>query len=350
MKNMISSDDLKEASDAGKASASKTNHIFHLSSFILKQEALRLGFSACGIAQARPVDEDTALAYRQWIAQGCHADMHYLANNIDKRLDPTLLLPGARSIIVVALNYTPPRRMPPSEYRIADYALGKDYHDVMKQRLRQLWAILSSSPEDGLICVDTVPILERYWAWQAGLGFIGRNHQLIIPHAGSRFFLGEIVTTLPFDTYDQPLTFPNDHHPCGNCHRCIDACPTNALRSTQHDSHPSKNHPPFTLHPSLCLSYQSIENRGPLSDTAKRELAPYIYGCDRCQDACPWNRFSTPTAVTEFHPSDSLISMTRQQWHSLTREQYQQLFRGSAVKRAKYEGLTRNILATKANV
>ena len=341
---MISSDDLKEASDAGKASASKTNYTSHfslLTSHFIKSSALRLGFSACGIAQAHPVDEATAASYRQWIAQGCHADMHYLANNIDKRLDPTLLLPGARSIIVVALNYAPPRRLPPGEYQIADYALGKDYHDVMKQRLRQLWSILGPAPEDGLFCVDTVPILERYWACQAGLGFIGRNHQLIIPSAGSRFFLGEIVTTLPFDHYDHPLVFANDHHPCGNCHRCIDACPTGALRSVLHQAP--------TLNAHLCLSYQSIEHRGPLSEIARRELAPYIYGCDRCQDVCPWNRFSTPTTVTEFHPSDSLFRMTRQQWHTLTREQYQQLFRGSAVKRAKYEGLTRNIQAANSD-
>lgn len=293
----------------------------------LKAEAFSLGFSACGIAVARPVDDATAASYREWIALGGHADMHYLANNIDMRLDPTLLLPGARSIIVVALNYAPSRRLSKGEYQIADYALGQDYHDVMKKRLRQLLP-------GGFVCVDTVPFLERYWAVQTGLGFIGRNRQLIIPHAGSRFFLGEIVTTATFNHYDVPLTFPEGHHPCGNCQRCIDACPTGALTP-----HPS----PFTS--KLCLSYQTIENRGPIDAALRPKLSPYIYGCDRCQQACPLNQSSKPTDIAELQPSDTLLNMTRAKWHTLTLDDYRQLFRGSAVKRAKYEGLMRNIQA-----
>jgi len=295
---------------------------------LIKQAANRLGFIACGIAKAAPVDSTTATVYRQWIAEGGHADMHYLANNIDKRLDPTLLLPGARSIIVVALNYAPAHSLPDGEYQIAAYALGKDYHDVMKQRLTALnEATAHRSPHK--ICVDTVPILERYWAQQAGIGFIGRNHQLIIPTAGSMVFLGEIVTTAVFDSYDAPM-----QNRCGTCHRCIDACPTGALHSGT-----------ASLKSAKCLSYQTIENRGPLDATVADKLGDTIYGCDRCQQACPWNRFALPNDTAELQPSATLLNMTRARWHTLTREDYQQLFRGSAVKRAKYEGLMRNIQA-----
>lgn len=295
-----------------------------------------MGFSACGIAKAAPVESGVADSYRQWIASGGHADMHYLANNIEKRLDPTLLLPGAKSIIVVALNYTPARRLPDSEYQIAAYALGRDYHDLLKERLRQLLTFIKANTtilslpqggDEGLLCVDTVPILERYWAQQAGIGFIGRNHQLIIPRAGSMFFLGEIVTTLEADSYNQPM----ETSLCGNCHRCTDACPTGAL-SSDFDSR-------------RCLSYQTIENRGDLDPAAAQHLGTSIYGCDRCQLACPFMQHAQPTSEPDLQPSDDLLQMTRDDWHSLTPELYRQLFKGSAVKRAKYEGLMRNIAA-----
>lgn len=308
-----------------------------------------MGFSACGIAKAAPVESGVADSYRQWIASGGHADMHYLANNIEKRLDPTLLLPGAKSIIVVALNYTPARRLPDSEYQIAAYALGRDYHDLLKERLRQLLTFIKASTtilslpqggDEGLLCVDTVPILERYWAQQAGIGFIGRNHQLIIPRAGSMFFLGEIVTTLEADTYDQPMRCL-----CGNCHRCVDACPTGALSSTSENGESLLENLLSTFDSRKCLSYQTIENRGDLDPDATHHLGTTIYGCDRCQLACPFMQHAQPTSEPDLQPSDDLLQMTRNDWHSLTPELYRQLFKGSAVKRAKYEGLMRNIAA-----
>lgn len=300
-----------------------------LSSHFIKEQAAQIGFSACGLAKARPVDEATADGYRQWLAQGAHATMGYLADHVDKRLDPTLLLPGAQSIIVVALNYAPATHFPPGEYQLAAYALGRDYHDVLKARLRQLAAQCLPAEAEAKVAVDTVPILERYWAWQAGIGFLGRNHQLIIPGAGSMLFLGEIVTTAAFDAYDAPQPCR-----CGSCYRCIDACPTGAItiQCSMFNAH-------------RCLSYQTIENRGPLDDDVKDKLGTTIYGCDRCQQACPWNREAQPTDIAELQPSASLLGMTRDDWHRLTLEQYQQLFRGSAVKRAKYEGLMRNIRA-----
>lgn len=298
---------------------------------LLKALALSEGFFACGIARACPVDEQVARDYREWIAQGGHADMSYLADNIDKRLDPTLLLDGAQSIIVVALNYAPARCIPDDQYQLAAYAYGRDYHDVIKQRLRRLIANGPLSIDNCKIATDTVPILERYWAWQAGIGFIGRNHQLIIPGAGSMFFLGEIITTARFDHYDQPVA-----NRCGTCHNCIDACPTGALG--------------HSFDARRCLSYQTIEHRGPLDADISDLLGNSIYGCDRCQQSCPWNRFATPTDIPELQPSEALLSMTKDDWRHLTPDQYRALFKGSAVKRTKYEGLMRNIEAKREEI
>lgn len=304
-----------------------------LSSYFIKEQATAIGFTACGIAQARPVDEATASSYRQWLAQGGHATMDYLTRNVDMRLDPTLLLPGARSIIIVALNYAPARPLPEGEYQLAAYALGRDYHDVLKERLRQLAAQCLPADAETKLAVDTVPILERYWAWQAGIGFLGRNHQLIIPGAGSMFFLGEIVTTAAFDAYDTPQPCR-----CGTCHSCIDACPTGAI--TAHHS---------AFNAQRCLSFQTIENRGPLDESVRDKLGTTIYGCDRCQQACPWNKCAKPTDIPELQPSEALLNMTRDDWHHLTPEQFRLLFRGSAVRRTKYEGLMRNIIASEGS-
>ena len=297
----------------------------------IKAEAKRLGFFACGIAKAHPVDNDVAQYYRHWIASGGHADMQYLANNLDKRLDPTLLLEGAQSIVVVALNYAPAHSIPKEEYQLAVYAYGQDYHEVLKSRLRQLQQAVPFSSSDSKIATDTVPILERYWAWQSGLGFIGRNHQLIIPQAGSMFFLGEIITTAEFDHYDSPM--PNR---CGTCNQCLEACPTGALRTNSFSSR-------------LCLSYQTIENRSEIAEEVKDKLGTTIYGCDRCQEVCPWNRFSSPTDIPELQPSSELLGMRRDDWRRLSVDDYRRLFKGSAVKRAKYEGLMRNIRAVEEN-
>ena len=298
----------------------------------IKAEAKGLGFFACGIAKAEAVDSGTADGYRRWIADGGHASMHYLADNIDKRLDPRLLMPGVKSIVCVALSYAPAKTIPADQYQIAYYAYGKDYHDVMKQKLHALASACGITTYRAFC--DTAPVLERYWAQRAGLGWIGRNHQLIIPHAGSMFFLGELFVTDALH-YDSPT--PNR---CGRCHACLDACPTSSLINNQSSV---INHQSSFIS-NRCLSYLTIEHRGPippLSSIINNQSS--IYGCDICQLACPWNRFAVPTTEPAFQPSDALLSMTKEKWHHLTEEQYRLLFKGSAVKRAKYEGLMRNI-------
>lgn len=325
----------------------------------IKVEAERLGFFACGIARAEPVDAETAAAVRGWISKGSQATMDYMANYTEKRLNPCLLVPGTKSIVSLAMNYAPAQTMPETEYQLAAYAYGQDYHDVMKAKLRQLATLIANKFEgesdsevgenDGdstaittpktnetreepvgeiRVFVDTAPVLERYWAQRAGLGWIGKNHQLIIPRAGSMFFLGEIFLPYEFESYDSPI--PSR---CGNCRRCIEACPTCAITDE------------WGFDSEKCLSYQLIENRGELSEQAKQSMGTTIYGCDRCQTACPWNKFATPNTTPEFQPKSELLAMTKADWHNLTIDEYRALFKGSAVKRVKFDGLKRNISA-----
>lgn len=312
---------------------------------LIRAEALRLGFSACGFARAGHVSAAMESRLRQWLAQGGNADMAYMANYLDKRLDPRLLMPGLKTIVSVALNYAPAKHIPDGEPQISAYALGLDYHDILKKKLRQLATYCLEqegvdAPDDTRyrVFVDTGPVLERYWAVEAGLGWIGRNHQLIIPFAGSMFFLGELFLDIELPP-DAPMASR-----CGRCHKCVDACPTKAITLSEGKG---DGDGPYAsvgyFDAARCLSYQTIENRGALSEEAKAAMGDTFYGCDRCQQACPWNRFAKPNDTPELQPKDELLAMTREKWHHLSVDDYRRLFKGSAVKRAKYDGLMRNI-------
>ncbi|MBP5322622.1 MAG: tRNA epoxyqueuosine(34) reductase QueG [Bacteroidaceae bacterium] len=308
----------------------------------IKSKARQLGFSACGIAKAEAVDKDVQQHYQNWIKGQHHGEMGYLERNIDKRFDPTLLVPGCKSLIVCALNYYPSEPLE-GNYRIAYYAYGKDYHKVLKDKLYQLAQAMETqlgenptlaqrnSPEGKSFkpraLVDSAPILERYWAQKASLGWIGRNKQLIIPGAGSYFFLGILATDLELQA-DTP--YPNR---CGNCKACINACPTGAL-SEIFDAR-------------RCISYLTIEQKSPIPSDFSTFFEHRIYGCDSCQTACPWNRFAKATTEKDFFPNDKLRGMTDADWDNLTQQQFDELFSESAVERAGYEGLKRNIEAVK---
>ena len=308
-----------------------------LNSSFLKSQALALGFSRVGLAPAEPVPDDVMAAYEQWLREGRQGEMHYMENHLELRRDPRLLLPGAKTVVSLAMSYHPGDRS--TQKGIAWYAQGRDYHDVLRSRLQQLLDVISPLGGTGgaRICVDTAPIMEKYWAWRCGLGWIGRHTQLIIPGQGSAFFLCELLLTAEVDSYDTPLPFGGGaggrgafRGRCGSCHRCIAACPTGALSEEGLDAR-------------RCLSYLTIEHRGELPEDIRPLLKECFYGCDRCLRACPHMTHAQGTSVEEFRPSSSLLEMTPADWQRLTPEQYRELFRGSAVKRAKYEGLRRNI-------
>lgn len=305
----------------------------------IKNKAKELGFDACGIAEVASADTE-ALFFDRWIAEGCHAGMKYMENYRDIRLSPAGLVEDARSVISVALNYYPAQKQSPDAPRISYYAYGKDYHIVVKNKLRQLWQYITeellpafpqmSSPE-ARVFTDSAPLLERYWAWKAGLGWIGKNTNLIIPGKGSFFFLGEIVTTLELD-YDSPR-----ENRCGTCRRCLDACPTGALESARH------------LNANKCISYLTIEHKGDIPSELATRLGNRLYGCDTCQETCPWNRFAVPAREEAFTPSPAFLALKKEDLADFTREDYNRIFAKSAVKRAKYEGLIRTI-ANKQNI
>lgn len=295
---------------------------------LIKAEAHRLGFDACGIAKTSEVLDAPFLA--KWLEEGCAAEMQYMHNHFEKRTDPRLLVEGCKSLIVVALNYYPAVKQPEEVPQFSYYAYGKDYHEVVKEKLRELYEYINReiAPVTGRMFTDSAPVLERYWAVRAGLGFIGKNTQLIIPGKGSYFFLGELIIDLELEP-DTPVNLS-----CGNCTRCLDACPPNALT-------------PRRLDARRCISYQTIENKGEIAPATASVLQNRIYGCDICQQVCPWNRFATPNRTAEFQPSEAFLALDKERLNSLTEEEFKVIFRHSAVKRAGYKGLKRNLQAIK---
>ena len=293
----------------------------------IKKEALRLGFDACGICRA--VDSDEEERYMQWINDNWHADMAYMARNIDKRVDPRLLVEGAKSIVSVALNYYPHEKQASQAPQFAYYAYGKDYHYIVRDKLKELYDFIAKrKPEvTGRYFSDSAPVLERFWAAQAGVGFVGKNSLLIIPGKGSYFFLGELIIDIELD-YDQPI--PEN---CGSCTRCLDGCPIGAIEQ------------PFRVNANKCISYQTIENRGEISSYVAPRLKNYVFGCDICQKVCPWNRASTPHNTPEFMPSEQFMEIDLKKLLEMDEDEYKEIFRGSAVKRTKFTGLKRNAAA-----
>lgn len=298
----------------------------------IRQIAFECGFDACGFAQATRVDETAIQIYRKWISEGKHDEMSYLANHLDLRDDPATLFPGTRTIISVALNYYPAVAQHENVPQFARYAYGKDYHIVVAERLDRLAERVRQLTEcDCRRCVDTAPVRERYWAQQAGIGFVGRNNQLIVPGKGSYFFLGELLTTLELPP-DDPCQLT-----CGPCRRCADSCPTGAIDGSG-----------ACLDARLCISCATIEHRGALPEKVALRLGNRVYGCDACQTACPHNRHAKPTTVTEFFPSEEFLSLSHESMSRMTEDDFRRIFRKSAVKRTKYSGLMRNLAALTA--
>ncbi len=291
----------------------------------IKAEAVCLGFAVCGIAKAEPLSGNVVESMEGWLGNGMHGTMSYLKRNKDKRYNPLLLVPGCRSIICVAQNYYP-SIIQEEGVHLSRYALGNDYHKVVKDKLFLLLQKINNvMPVKGRPFCDSAPVMERYWAREAGLGWIGKNHQLIVPNAGTHFFLGELFVDIELD-YDKPL----EHDFCGNCDACVRSCPTGALSVNGFDAR-------------CCLSYLTIEHSGELPDGIGEKMRNCIYGCDCCQRSCPHNRFATPSKEAAFIPKTELLEMNADDWKNLTKEQYYQLFEKSAVERCGYEQLMRNI-------
>ncbi|MBR5394141.1 MAG: DUF1730 domain-containing protein [Bacteroidaceae bacterium] len=285
-----------------------------LNSKDIKAQASRLGFVACGLAKAEPVADDVAALFHHWLELDYCGEMDYMRRNVDMRLHPDLLVPGVRTIVSLAMNFMPGNRQP----AISLYAQGQDYHDVMRGRMRQL---MEDMKLEGRCFVDTAPVLERYWAWKSGIGIITEEGGFVsIPGYGPTVFLGELFLLTEADHYDSPIASPPQGRMGGG------VCP--ALT-------------PEGLDARRCISYQTIEHRGPLPEEIR--LKRTFYGCDRCLRATPQFAEAQPTDEPAFQPSEALLKMTPEDWQGLTEEQYRELFRGSAVKRAKYDGLKRNI-------
>lgn len=293
----------------------------------IKSESRRLGFSSCGISCAVFL-EDEAPRLEKWLKEGRNGNMQYMENHFDKRLDPRLLVDGAKSVISLIYNYHNPQKPAQSEdFRISQYAYGEDYHVVVKDKLFLLLQSIQNTigEVNGRAFVDSAPVLEKAWAVKSGLGWLGKNGNIIHKKAGSYFFLAELIIDLEL-AYDSPVT---DH--CGSCTACIDACPTQAI------------YKPHQVDGSKCISYLTIELKDSIPLSFQNTYQNWIFGCDICMDVCPWNRFAKPSLEPRFMPHPDLLGMKNQDWQEISEETFGKLFGKSAVKRTKYNGLKRNI-------
>ncbi|GIV26281.1 MAG: epoxyqueuosine reductase [Bacteroidia bacterium] len=294
---------------------------------IVKETAQKLGFDACGIAKAEPLSEE-AKRLEIWIKNGFHGKMYYMEKYFDIRTNPELLLPNAKSIIVVLYNYFPSQQQNPNAPKISKYAYGKDYHLILKEKLLEFYNELKNKIGDfnARACVDSAPILEKTWAKKSGLGWIGKHSNLIIKQKGSYYFIAELVTDLELNPDNEIKDY------CGTCTKCIDACPTNAIIQ------------PYVVDASKCISYLTIELKDELIPTEfKGKMDNWIFGCDICMDVCPWNRFAKPHQHQELSPYKEILNFSEKDWEQLTEEQFKVLFKFSPIKRTKFKGFKRNL-------
>jgi len=295
---------------------------------LIKQLATELGFDFCGFAKATKLDED-AKRLETWLNKGMHGTMHYMERYFDMRIDPRQLVPGANSVITLLLNYFPTEKQHTDELKISKYAYGKDYHEVIREKLNKYIVKIKSAIGNfhGRGFVDSAPVLERTWAQRSGLGWIGKNGNLINKQMGSFFFIATLITDLDL-VPDEP--FAKDY--CGTCSRCVDACPTDAIL------------PGKVVDGSKCISYFTIELKELLiPNEMKGKFEDWMFGCDICQDVCPWNRFSKPTNEIEFTPLPEILDLSTREWEMMTEEKFKKIFSHSALSRSKLNGIQRNL-------
>lgn len=292
----------------------------------IKQEAQRFGFMACGISKAGFLEEE-APRLEQWLNSQKHGQMSFMEDHFDKRLNPTLLMDGAKSVVSLLINYYPPETQVEDSYKISKYAYGKDYHNVILKKLRKLLRSIKREIGEvsGRAFIDIAPIMDKAWAAKSGLGWMGKNSNLITQKVGSFYFIAELILDLELE-YDNPIT---DH--CGTCTACIDACPTQAIVA------------PYLVDGSKCISYFTIELKDNLPQEMKGKFEDWAFGCDICQDVCPWNRFSKSHSEPLFNPYPELLSFSKKDWEEITEEVFNEVFKNSPLKRAKFDGLKRNI-------
>ena len=300
--------------------------IIHHQTSIIKEEAQRLGFLSCGISKAGFL-EDEAPRVENWLNTNMNGQMSYMENHFDKRLNPTLLVDNAKSVISLLLNYYPSELQNQDSYKISKYAYGQDYHHVIKEKLKELLHFIQTEIGEvsGRAFVDSAPVLDKAWAAKSGLGWVGKNSNLITQKVGSFYFIAELIIDLELD-YDTPTT---DH--CGSCTACLDACPTEAIVA------------PYVVDGSKCISYFTIELKDNLPQEMKGKFDDWMFGCDVCQDVCPWNRFSKPHNEPLFQTNSDILNFSKSDWEDITVDTFQKVFKNSAVKRTKYDGLLRNI-------
>jgi epoxyqueuosine reductase len=294
----------------------------------IKKSALRLGFEYCGIARSQKLEED-AVRLEQWLNKGMHGSMQYMENHFDLRIDPAKLVPGARSVITLLKNYYPSQQQEPGTPGISKYAFGKDYHEVIREKINELIGLikLNIGEIQGRGFVDSAPVLERTWAQRSGLGWIGKNGNLITRQSGSFYFIATLITDLELH-YDDP--FAKDY--CGTCTRCIDECPTDAIL------------PGKVIDGSKCISYFTIELKEMLiPGEMKGKFDNWMFGCDTCQDVCPWNRFSKPNNEISFTPIPEILNLSTKEWEAMTEESFKKIFSNSPLRRAKFKGIERNL-------